>query len=227
MALEFPYVIAEAGTGHQGNLNQAVDLVYKSFKAGADAVKFQMFVPDEPLFCPLPGDEDRIPRWNKSAMPYDSWKKVKGVCDEYGIDFLASVFQPTAVEWIKRLEPVAYKVASRAAREFPYDELPGPFIISLGFYDVSHLKEGYCLQCIPEYPCPLERARWRDADDGLSDHSGTPWPAIDALSQGAQIIEVHVGEPDGPDAAVALSFDQFKLITEFRDALARMQDSGA
>ena len=41
-----PYIIAEIGINHEGNLQRAIKLIKKAKKAGADAVKFQLFNPN-------------------------------------------------------------------------------------------------------------------------------------------------------------------------------------
>ncbi len=124
---EKTFIIAEAGVGFVGpnpphardiigeRLSRALNYVDAAYQADADAVKFQMFVPDEKLFCPLRGDRKRWKLWKQSFLTFDEWRLVKRLCDDIGIIFLASVFQPTAIEWLKELKVEAYKVASRAA----------------------------------------------------------------------------------------------------------------
>ena len=41
------FIIAEAGVNHNGDLEIAKDLIEKAAKAGADAVKFQTFIPEK------------------------------------------------------------------------------------------------------------------------------------------------------------------------------------
>ena len=227
------YVIAESGTGHLGSVIRAKELVHMAKAAGADAVKFQIFVPHEELFCPIEGDEKRHERWWDTSLTWGEWQVVKQKADQLGIDFLASVFQDKGIEWLRDLEPPAYKVASRAAKTYPYDKVPGPFIVSTGMGIPNEMKwrrkTYYFLDCTSEYPTPLNKARWVGVYNahydavGLSDHSGTPWPALDALARGAEIIEVHFGDKEGPDGPVNLTLDELKLICDFRDALKEMR----
>ncbi len=228
------YIIAEAGTGHVGNLVVAIRLVRAAADSGADAVKFQMFVPDEPLFCPLDGDGRRRKRWNETAMEFYHWEMVKNACDAEGITFLASAFQPTAVQWLKQLNVAAYKVASRAAATYPYDAVPGPFIISDGMCHLPNPNPVYpentiFLNCRMEYPTPLADAYWcSEPDEGLSDHSGTIWPGLDAMARGCPMLEVHFAidkDDAGNDAPVCLTVDQLKLLCEARDAFAALRQN--
>ena len=239
------YIVAEAGTNHADEqdiilkYDKARRLVRAAWEAGADAVKFQMFVPDEPLFCPLDRDERRWKRWNWSMMPFHYWQLVAGFCDRLGITFLASAFQPTAVQWLKQLGVKAYKVASRAAATYPYDAVPGLFIVSDGMVggsaDAMALRrkreaDSIWLQCRSKYPTPLAEAQWDwdldYGDRGLSDHSGTIWPGLDAMARGCPMLEVHfaIDKADaGNDAPVVLTVDQLKLLCEARDAFAAMR----
>lgn len=227
-------IIAECGTAHCGSMNHAVTLMDLAKEAGADGVKFQAFWKHEPLFCELPGDENRKERWNASALSYEEWRDIQNWAGRLGLKFGLSVFQQTGVHILQCLEPDFVKVASRAALTFPYDELEGPFLISTGMISTEQRRELVSklngtgkhfsfLHCVSKYPTPLEDARWPGNGDGLSDHSGNPWVAIDALSRGCKTIEVHFGAIDGPDAAVSLNSDQLKMICEARDAFAQMR----
>ena len=225
------YIIAEAGTGHFADdglesERLAVSFIGAAKNAGANAVKFQMFRPHEPLFCPMPGDDKRFERWDKTYIQLSRWKLLKQMADEMKIDLLWSAFQPTCIEWLKELKPRYVKVASRAARTFPYwwDGNDGQFIVS-GDFDVSN-ESNYHLQCVPQYPTPLEKCGFdHELYDGLSDHSGTIWPGLDAIFHGAKFLEVHFKIPGadmGNDEPVCLTVDQLKLLCDARDANAQM-----
>ena len=75
-------------------------------------------------------------------------------------------------------------------------------------------------QCTTSYPCPpekwglnvLEQMKKRyDCPIGLSDHSGTIYPGLAAVTLGATLLEFHVAFSKiqfGPDASASLTMDQ-------------------
>lgn len=223
--------MAEAGTNHLGSPARARQYVLAAKNAGCDIVKFQLFTKSE-LFCPMKGDYKRFPRWCKSVMSLDDWKMVRDYAKAKDIKFCVSVFQMDGIELMNKLDVDYVKVASRAAPNFPYEKCEGPFIVSnglkLGFIKSADVE----LECVMKYPAPLSDCFWDAGDDeygpvgdGISDHSGTVWPAIDACFKGAKMVEVHFAlDPleAGPDAPVCLTPDQLKLICEARDAAASM-----
>ena len=230
-----PEIIAECGTAHgvadgRSIMSRAVDLVGRCAEAWVDTVKFQLFVPDEPLFCPMPGDENRWDRWADSMLTFNEWKWIKAECTLNGVNFLVSVFQHGGLKMAKDLGCTRIKVASRAAQSFPYRDWEGDFIISEGMCRPVHMRSPArvtTMQCCMEYPTPLVKARWQDGRQevtdnslgfGLSDHSGNPWIAIDAIARGCPMVEVHV---DGMPGSV--TFEQLKLICEARDNFMAMQ----
>jgi len=64
-----------------------------------------------------------------------------------------------------------------------------------------------------------------DCPAGLSDHSGTAYPALAAMAQGADMIEAHIvfdKRMFGPDTSASLTVEDFRQIAQARDAIARM-----
>lgn len=224
------YIIAEAGTSHAHpdpykRYSLAMRHVCLAAEAGADAVKFQLFVPDEPLFCPLPGDEVRWLRWKNTYLAYEEWRQIQQLAFKLKIDLLFSAFQHEAVDWCRQMALRYYKVASRAVIDYPYDKVPGPFIVSNGMvpnlrpYVIPH--QHHILECTSQYPTPLEQAKWSGQYDGLSDHSGTPWPGLDAIARNAKFLEVHFTDGDRSNDP-NLTVDQLKLLCQARDGFARL-----
>ncbi|KKN52513.1 hypothetical protein LCGC14_0612020 [marine sediment metagenome] len=231
--LSKPFIIGEAGTCHASpnvseRLGNAKRYVLAAKDAGADSCKFQMF-DNTDLFCPYEGDELRKPRWLDSWMTFGEWCQVKEFTEACGMMFLASVFQHSMVEQLGRLGVEATKVASRAAKKFPYGKAPKPYLISTGMLkslplemsQIDHGHQCYRLQCESKYPSTVQWSNDPDLQhEGFSDHSGTPERAIDALSRGCKLIEVHfyIDRLDaGPDLPASLNLDQLKTVCEARD----------
>lgn len=91
------------------------------------------------------------------------------------------------------------------------------------------------MQCTSRYPTPLsavglnvldEMARRYDCPVGLSDHSGSPYPALAAMARGASVIEVHVTfhrGAFGPDVPASVTLEELALLARARDAFAEME----
>jgi sialic acid synthase SpsE len=126
------------------------------------------------------------------------------------------------------IKPDYYKVASRAVDTYPYADAPGPFLISNAYNKPLPCcgKTYHLLQCSPQYPTPLKDARFRFGRfEGLSDHSGSVWPGLDAVLGGVDFLEVHFATDltnAGRDRAVCLTPNELRLLCEARDAFAVM-----
>ena len=226
-----PFVIAEAGTCHTApdraeRLRKALAYVAAAAEAGADAIKFQVFANPiaADMFCWIDGDEARATRWEQTALSFTDWHMVKASAEVKGLVFLASAFQHSTVEWMSDLGVVASKVASRAAKTFPYWAAPSPWLISTGMglppENVMQGAGAVLLECEANYP---STSRWVGRYPGFSDHSGMPALAIDAMRRGCRLVEVHffiASEDAGPDVPASLTVQQLKEVTAVRDEIA-------
>lgn len=198
------FIIAEAGSNHNGSLDQAKRLIDVAAQAGADAVKFQLFRAEK-LYPRKAGRSDYL-RTERSIydivadmeMPYEWLQELSDHCKERGLIFLASVFDEESVD---RLDPYvpAYKVASYEMTHLPlvrYIARKGkPVIIATGTATLEEVRETVgaftetgnrsllLMQCTAAYPAPMEALNvraivtLRDAFQvpvGLSDHSRDP-----------------------------------------------------
>lgn len=220
---EKSFIIAEAGTNHADSnqttrLKKALHYVEIAAEAGADAVKFQMFAePLTDMFCWIDGDEDRAARWLSSVLTYEQWWEVKKKADSLGIILLASVFQDKTIGWIEDLGLEATKVASRAAKDFPYGRGPKHYYVSNGMYEVPTGANIIELQCEANYP---STQWWEKVTPGFSDHSGSPARAVHAIESGCKLIEVHFydqPEDAGPDLLACLTLEQLSFVCRSRD----------
>ena len=201
------FIIAEAGSNHNGSLEQAKRLIDIAAEAGADAVKFQLFRAAK-LYPKSAGVSDYL-KLSKAIydlvaemeMPYEWIPELAGYCKEKGLLFLASAFDEQSVD---ALDPylAAFKIASYEMTHIPlvrYIAKKGkPVVISTGTANLEEIRETVeafredgndeivLLQCTAGYPAPLESLNVRVVQTlkqtfgvpaGLSDHSRDPWVA--------------------------------------------------
>ena len=147
---------------------------------------------------------------------------MKARADDLGIDFLASVFQHRTVGWLKNIRVKATKVASRAARNFPYEDATGDILVSNGMWEgpikAPPGRKVYRLQCESKYPSHFP---WQALRPGFSAHSPTPDLAIDAIKRGCKLVECHFYiDPSqaGPDLPASLDLAGLAAVCAARDA---------
>ena len=114
------YIIAEAGSNHNGSLEQAKKLIDVAKDSGADAVKFQLFrartlYPNKQIEVKYLKDigikEDLCKVIKKFEMPMDWIEKLYGYAKERNIDFMTTPFDLNSVR-ILDLYVDVFKVAS-------------------------------------------------------------------------------------------------------------------
>ena len=91
------------------------------------------------------------------------------------------------------------------------------------------------LQCTTNYPSDFKNVGLNVITDmkkrfncyiGLSDHTGSVFPSIAALSLGAEIIEIHVcisRKHKGVDINSSVTFEELKTICKARDSIYKMR----
>ena len=232
-------IVAEIASNWEGSATKAKKIIKECKKAGADAVKFQMWRAAD-LYS------TKHPLWKfikKSELTFSVASKFKKICDDMGIEFFCSAFYPKAVNFLESINVKRYKIASRTCLlndPFSFDTLKAeaqtrkPVIISMGMGGnkkqmekiFSKNKPVFCY-CISEYPTPLKKIDWPKAVkfDGFSDHTlGITAPLIYAILKKQQkadkiIIEKHVKllNSKGPDASSSIDTDELaKMIYEIR-----------
>ena len=232
-------IIAEIASNWQGSVNKAKKIIHECNKAGADAIKFQMWRAED-LY------NTSHPNWKnikKSELTFEQVKKIKKFADQIGIEFFCSVFYPEAVNFLEALKVKKYKIASRTCLlKDPYSmdtllteaRTKKPVIISMGMggnkkkiKDIFKKNKKTFCYCISKYPTALNEINWNEAKkfDGFSDHTlGIIAPIIFTVIKSQQkarriIIEKHVKlkNSKGPDASTSITTEQLKeLISQIR-----------
>lgn len=178
-----PYIIAEAGINHNGELEKAFKMIEAAKQAGVDAIKFQTFKAEEmvsskkQLFTYYSQGkeitESMLEMFKRYEFTNDEWFKIKQKCDELEITFLSTPQNKSDLELLLELRIPAIKVGSDDFTHLPllkmYAETGLPLLLSCGMSDLGEVYqaletidafEGYpvvLLLCTSEYPTPPEQ----------------------------------------------------------------------
>jgi len=232
-------VVAEIASNWDGSIAKAKKIIKECKKAGADAVKFQMWRASD-LY------NSKHPNWNeikKSEVTFEKAKLFKKFADEEKIEFLSSAFYPDAVTFLEKLKVKKYKIASRTCLfkdPYSYETLISkaktrkPVIISMGMggnkqkikniFKKNNITFCYC---ISKYPTQFHEINWNNAIrfDGFSDHTtGIIAPIVFTILKKTHnskniLIEKHVklANSKGPDASSSLEVKKFsEMISSIR-----------
>jgi sialic acid synthase SpsE len=214
------YIVAELGTAHGGDINQAADLISAAADSGADCAKFQYVIADEIIhpdsgMVDLPGGPVRLyDRFKSLEREPGFYLELQALCDRKEIDFLCTPFGTGSLEALLRIGVSRLKIASpeinhtrllTASRESGL-----PAIVSTGVSRLSDIEYALellnpvpvtLLHCVTSYPAPESDYNLRVIPSlaavfgvpvGLSDHSLDPAlvPGL-AVALGAAIVEKH------------------------------------
>jgi N,N'-diacetyllegionaminate synthase len=176
-----PFIIAEAGVNHNGDVHRAMRMVDVAVESGADCVKFQAFTAKElvmettPLadyqkneFC-----DNQLDLLSSCELKKEDIFKIKSYCDEKNIIFSAT---PFSVPWVKELQKMGilfFKVGSGNLNELELLTSIGkarlPVILSTGMFYLNEIgrsvdilkkngvKDIALLHCISLYPVEIKR----------------------------------------------------------------------
>ena len=178
-----PYIIAEIGVNHGGDIALAKTLIELAHEGGAHAAKFQSYKAD------LIASKNSPAYWDLSAesttsqhelfKKYDSFNpedyvELKEHCDAVGIDFMSTPFDLGAVDYLDDIVP-AFKIASADITNTPLLRKVAaknkPVMLSVGastdeevVFAVKVLSGAGCtnpilLHCVLNYPTPPAHAQ--------------------------------------------------------------------
>jgi N-acetylneuraminate synthase len=252
------YIIAELSANHNQDFAQALTLVEAAHAAGADAVKLQTYTADTlTLDCRRP--EFAIGKgtiwegrnlhdlYREAYTPWDWQPKLKQVAEERGMHCFSSPFDPTAVEFLEKMDVPAYKIASFELVDLGLIRQVAatgkPMILSTGMATLSEIEEALTaargagakeialLKCTSGYPAEPSEMNLRtiphlaaafDVPVGLSDHTLGSAVPVAAVALGACIIEKHLTisrATPGPDSAFSLEPEEFRrMVADVRVA---------
>ena len=177
-----PFIVAEAGINHNGDLRTAMKMVDVAKQAGVSAIKFQTFKAAE--FCGDPEQkftyqsqgqevtENMLDMFKRMELAESEWGELSAYCKEQDILFLSTPQNLSDLEFLRTLDLQAIKVGSDDFTNLPliraYAETQLPLILSCGMADMGEVHQALetagaldgapvilCL-CTSRYPTPAE-----------------------------------------------------------------------
>jgi len=194
-------------------------------------------------------DVTRYDYWQRMEFSFEQWKGLAEHARKKGLIFLSSPFSFQAVELLEHLAIPAWKIGSgESASPDLIDAVINtgkPILLSTGmnfFQEIDALVQKFqaknvpyaLFQCTSKYPANFseiglnviqEMKKRYDCPVGLSDHSGSIFPALAAMANRADIIEAHLvfdKRMFGPDTPASLTVDDFRLLVQAKDAFFQM-----
>jgi sialic acid synthase SpsE len=180
-----PYVIAEVGSNHNGDMKLAEELIKAAKVAGADCVKFQSWTKGS-IFSKIKYQENYFLKDDyrnrndftleeiveKFSVSEQQLIELKSIADDMSIDFACTPFSNNEATFIaEKLDVPFIKIASMDVNNYPFldfvAKLGKPVIISTGLGTLSEIdravsvfenagnKSIAILHCVAEYP-PLD-----------------------------------------------------------------------
>lgn len=232
------YVIAEVGSNHDGKLEQALELVDAAARAGADAVKFQSFIPEE-IASPTQEKLYGFFATPGRALPATWWGALRRRADQHGVHLLSTPFDLGSATQLQRDGVPALKVSSGDLTYLTLLEHIGrlgcPAILSTGMATMDEVATAcqvfrgtgnqalILLQCVSNYPASFADANIRamlsmgqqfGTPVGYSDHAPGWTVILGAVALGASVIEKHITlsrrlvGPDHPHSLEPAEFAQ-------------------
>jgi len=236
-------LIAEIGMHHEGKIDLCKKLCLDATKAGATAVKFQLYTPEE---IAIKTSDDYVAFAKQKFFTPQEWKDIVWWCNQKGIKWGIAPFGVESAKQAIELCPDFIKIASSELTDIPmlrtltYSKLR--LIASLGSAterEIVTAKRECCitthLHCILLYPAPLEcirsfksefdKIRQLNGTFGLSSHfilDPMLTPLTHAVTLGATTLEVHFTDDkrkQGQDHAWSMDMEDIQNFRQWESIL--------
>tara|TARA_B100000941_G_C28503384_1_gene555694 strand:- start:1791 stop:2825 length:1035 start_codon:yes stop_codon:yes gene_type:complete len=174
---EFPFVIAEIGINHNGNIEIAKKMVLEAAKSGAECIKHQThFVEDEMTIeakniFPPNANESIWDVIEKNALSKDEEIELKTFTENLGLIYISTPFSRSAADFLAEIDIPAFKIGSGECTNIPLirhiTKFQKPMLLSTGMTSIEDIKKSVelletsnvdfaLLECTNLYPSPPE-----------------------------------------------------------------------
>jgi len=207
-----PYVIAEIGFNHEGDLELAIEMIKSAAKAGANAIKFQTYRASDLALHSAP----HYQAIKRGEMSLEQHMELAKIAHDCGIEFLSTPFSPWAIDILEKVGVPAYKIASMDCTNKHLlgliAETRKPIYLSTGMATLTEISETLSylfevksgpvtlLHCMSLYPAEAKDLNLSmipymkelfGVPVGYSDHYPGIKACLAAAMLGAEVIETH------------------------------------
>lgn len=181
------FIIAEAGSNHNGSMELAKRLIDVAAESGADAVKFQRFNTEELVHKNAPkaiyqkettGEEQNQYEMLKALeISEENFLELKTYAEQKGLIFFVSIFDHASIKSADRMDMPIIKIGSGDTNNLPMirecARTGRVIMISTGMSDMAEIQEAVdtmkeegnekliLFQCTSAYPCPNDQVHLR------------------------------------------------------------------
>ncbi len=122
-------VVAEIGCNHNGSVLLAKEMILKAKEAGADAVKFQSFVPENLVSKTAPkaeyqkendGEGTQLQMLQKLALSQEEYLELCEFAKSLSIEIFSTPFDPDSFAFLKSIGQKIWKIPSGEITNLPY-----------------------------------------------------------------------------------------------------------
>ena len=175
-----PFVIAEIGINHGGDINKAVQMIDDAYSVGCECIKFQCHVIEDEMSPEaknvIPGNADES-IWNimaKAQLSFEEDMQLKKYVESKNMIYLSTPFSRAAADRLESMGVIAYKIGSGECNNYPLVKhiaaFGKPIILSTGMNDIPVISESVSifeqvgvqyalLHCTSIYPTPYDKVR--------------------------------------------------------------------
>ena len=186
---EPPYVIAEVGANHNGDMDLCRRIIDAAKECGANAVKFQSWSKSSLIGSAEFARNTRYAKADPSVLTLEQaveryqltpeqHREVSAYCRKISITFFSSCFSKSEVDLLESLDVPAYKIASMDVNYLSLLDVVAatkkPILLSTGMAMLGEIETALrrlqaggsgpvaLLHCVSLYPCPPEAVNLRN-----------------------------------------------------------------
>lgn len=176
-----PFIIAEVGQNHQGDIDLAIKYIETFSRFGADAIKFQTrnnkFLFSDDAYNSLYTSENAFGKTYGEHREYlelsiEELYIIKEACRQNNVKFMSTPFDEPSLELLNEIGVDLLKIASFDLGNLPFinkiSKSNKPIVMSIGGGQLDQIKSSISLleknktelailHCVSEYPCPYDK----------------------------------------------------------------------